>query len=68
MRKAISSAVLLLALTLSARAGEIPTPASPTPPSTVSTQAAGEIPNPQPTEESAAQVVLRLLESVLALF
>lgn len=70
MRKALGSAVLLLAVTLSAHAGEIPTPPAPTPPpQVVADEAAdGEIPNPRPDGETATQTVLAFLESVLALF
>ncbi len=71
MRKVLGSAVLLLALTLSAHAGEIPTPPAPTPPQQIvaeETTADGEIPNPRPEEETVTQTVLAFLESVLALF
>jgi hypothetical protein len=70
MRKALGGAVLLLALTVSAYAGEIPNPA-PTPPQQIvaeETTADGEIPNPRPEEEASTAAVLTFLESVLALF
>ncbi len=70
MRKALGGAVLLLALTLSARAGEIPNPAPPPTQSTIAEgpTADGEIPNPRAGEETLLQAVLALLESVRAIF
>jgi hypothetical protein len=63
MRKTIGAAVLLLALTLSARAGEIPTPAGPEESGPTSAQSAdGEIPY------GLTETVSSVLESLLALF
>lgn len=69
MRKAISVAAVMLALTCSARAGYIPygSPESPPPNTAQEEQSAdGYMPNGEP--ESLTETVLSLLEGVLALF
>lgn len=69
MRKAISVAAVMLALTCSARAGYMPngSPESPTPNAVQEEQTAdGYMPNGEP--ESLTETVLSLLEGVLALF
>jgi hypothetical protein len=71
MRKTLCAAALVLALCGPAFAGVIPNPSGPQPPtpSTAAgeTVADGDIPNPSLTEELAAQTIMGLIESVLAL-
>jgi len=81
MRKIIRTSLLILVLSCSAYAGDIPNnvtgntpPPPPTsqtePPASTTTQetADGDIPNNQPTESTATEVMLSLLQSVLSLF
>jgi hypothetical protein len=69
MRKALRASVLLLALTGSVYAGEIPTPPAPQPPNTVTGQTTdGEMQTPREAESELVTETLRaLLESLLAL-
>lgn len=67
MRKLIGTSLLVLALSLTVRAGEIPFPVDPQPTPTSSTTP-GEIPFPGGAEQSATtEAVISLLGSLLSL-
>jgi hypothetical protein len=69
MRKTLSTSILLLALSGSAYAGNIPTD-SPTPPqtATATTTETGSDPlNAQPSEPTTTDVAVNLLQTVLAI-
>ncbi len=70
MRKTLSASILLLALSGSAYAGNIPTD-SPTPPQTATaaptTETGSDPLNAQPSEPTTTEVAVNLLQTVLTI-